>query len=101
MASDHQRTGDDYTGDAARLIADIDLSILGSNYFSEYEALVRAEYAGVPYAVYARGRRDFLEKFLALRGGQIFQTDVFRDRYEVQAQENIAELLEKLCVPAS
>lgn len=80
----------------AALLCDIDLSILGRTpaVVDEFERRIRQEYAWVPEPVYRSGRTRILEGFLKRRS--IFQTDFFRDRYEVPARANLARILKEL-----
>jgi predicted metal-dependent HD superfamily phosphohydrolase len=74
----------------ARLLVDIDLSILGAprTRFIEYEAQVREEYAFVPEAVFWNKRRSILQGFLDRTF--IYTTPHFRAIYEQGARSNIA-----------
>ena len=80
----------------ARLVADIDLSILGRSpeVFAVYEDRIRVEYQWVAEDIYRRERARILETFLARVS--IYQTPFFKERYEVQARENLKQLLRKL-----
>lgn len=80
----------------AALLCDIDLSILGRtpNAFDEFEQRIRREYAWVPEPLYRSARTEILEGFLARRS--IFQTDFFRERYEVAARANLARVVHEL-----
>jgi predicted metal-dependent HD superfamily phosphohydrolase len=80
----------------ARLLCDIDLSILGraSDVFDEFERRIRREYAWVPEPLYRRARAEILEGFLRRRS--IYQTDFFRDRYELPARANLERVLKEL-----
>lgn len=80
----------------AALLCDIDLSILGRTHevFDEFEQRIRQEYAWVPETVYRSARSEILAGFLRRRS--IFQTDDFRDRYEVTARSNLTRILEDL-----
>lgn len=73
----------------ARVLVDVDLSILGTTpeRFEEYEQQVREEYSWVPELLFRKERRRILENFL--RRESIFNTRVFLERYEQQARENI------------
>jgi predicted metal-dependent HD superfamily phosphohydrolase len=74
----------------ARLLADIDLSILGASpeRYRRYEADVRREYAAIPEELYRRGRLHVLDSFLERTA--IYQTPHFYERLERQARENLA-----------
>jgi len=73
----------------ARLLVDIDLSILGApaERFAEYERQIRAEYAHVPPEVFEPRRRLILGHFLAR--DPLYQTPVMRARCEAQARTNL------------
>ncbi len=77
----------------ARILVDIDLSILGATeeQFSEYESLVRQEYAWVPEADFRTGRQRILEGLLSRPA--IYSTVYFRDRLEEQARSNLRRSL--------
>jgi predicted metal-dependent HD superfamily phosphohydrolase len=83
-------------GTDARIVVDIDLSILGAPEarFDEYEAEVREEYAWVPEPVYRRERRRILAGFLARES--LFNTATFVERYEAQARRNLERALARL-----
>ena len=76
--------------DDARLLVDIDLSILGAprTRFAEYESQVRNEYAFVPEAVFWNKRRSILQGFLDRTA--IYTTPQFHALYEQGARSNIA-----------
>ncbi len=80
----------------AALFLDMDLSILGAAPadFAAYERAVRREYAWVDDNAWRSGRAGVLRKFL--ERPRIFQTDLFRDLYEAQARDNIAQSLAAL-----
>jgi predicted metal-dependent HD superfamily phosphohydrolase len=82
--------------DDARVLVDIDLSILGAEpaRFDEYEMQVRKEYAHVPDVLYRLGRAIILKQFLARPS--IYSTPYFRDRLEARARKNIGESLARL-----
>lgn len=73
----------------AKWLLDIDLSILGSSpeRFELFEQQVRKEYRWVPNIIYKSKRKDVLKQFL--QRGEIYQTEYFRERYEMQARINI------------
>jgi predicted metal-dependent HD superfamily phosphohydrolase len=83
----------------AQLLCDIDLSILGREVtaYDEFERRIRREYAGVPEAVYRRGRSGLLESFLARPS--IYATERFRSEYERQARTNLTRALSQLADP--
>ena len=80
----------------ARLIVDVDLSILGRSpeRFDRYERQIRQEYRFVPWFLYRKRRAEILRSFLDRPA--IFWTRPFRDRYEDQARANIERSLAKL-----
>jgi predicted metal-dependent HD superfamily phosphohydrolase len=82
-----------------QLICDIDLSILGRepSIFDAFEQQIRREYAWVPEPMYRRERSAVLSRFLRRRS--IYQTDQYRQRYEVLARANLKRLIEKLGEP--
>lgn len=77
----------------ARLLVDIDLSILGAARarFDEYECQIRAEYAHVPGVLFRFKRRQILRAFLDRPW--IYATEYFRSRLEIPARENLARAL--------
>ena len=84
------------SSDDARLLVDIDLSILGAEpeRFDEYEVQVRQEYAWVPGFVFRRKRREILQGFLARP--RIYSTDFFFQRFEAQARSNLQRSVARL-----
>ena len=91
--TDHGRPPTDPTG---TLICDVDLSILGrpTPEYEEYERRIRAEYAGVPEALFRPGRRSVLSRLLAR--DPLFRTAHFQTRYEAQARRNLQRSLDGL-----
>ena len=77
----------------ARLLVDIDLSILGAEpaRFDEYEAQVRKEYAHVPDLFFRMGRAKILKQFLDRPA--IYSTPPFRKRFEARARANVERSL--------
>jgi predicted metal-dependent HD superfamily phosphohydrolase len=75
--------------DDARLICDVDLSILGTQpaAFRLFERAIRQEYRWVPDALYRKGRIEVLRRLLRRRS--IYQTAPFQARYENQARQNL------------
>ncbi len=77
----------------ARLLVDVDLSILGSPEaeYDRYEQAVRQEYRWVPAFLFRRKRREILESFL--ERDAIFLTEPFRELYEAQARINLNRIV--------
>jgi len=75
--------------DDARLICDVDLSILGTQpaAFRLFERAIRQEYRWVPDPLYRKGRIEVLRRLLRRRS--IYQTAPFQARYENQARQNL------------
>ncbi|MBA3036855.1 MAG: hypothetical protein FP814_10235 [Desulfobacterium sp.] len=80
----------------SRLIADIDLSILGSepDDYQVYEKAVRKEYKWVPYFIYRKKRRSVLSSLL--ERDFIYSNNYFQIEYEEKARENMAIAIAKL-----
>lgn len=72
------------------LFTDADLAILGKDpeSYRTYAAQIRKEYRIYPDIVYKPGRQKVLQHFLAMP--RIYKTDLFANKYEQQARENIA-----------
>ncbi len=83
-------------GTDARLLVDIDLSILGrpKDAFDEYETNIRREYHFVPRDRYRSARSAILRSFLDRPA--IYSTDIFQQRYESQARANLKRSLSDL-----
>jgi predicted metal-dependent HD superfamily phosphohydrolase len=83
-------------GADARVLVDVDLSVLGAepDRFAEYERDVRQEYHWVPDPVFRRERRKILRRFLDRP--QIFETRRLRDTREARARANLARSLREL-----
>lgn len=77
-------------------LLDADLSVLGkkSAIYTEYTQNIRKEYSVYPNFLYKPGRRKVLKHFLELES--IFKTEYFKQKYEVQARENIESELIRL-----
>jgi len=89
MATIHPQNGN--LSDEQKLIADLDLSILGTADTAAYEAYakaIRKEYAAFSDEEYKKGRLHFL--FSLLKQKPLFHTEFFKERFEQQARENIA-----------
>lgn len=96
MATTHQ--DENLTGCCA-LIADLDLCILGTSNqatWKAYNQAIREEYAAYADEVFLKGRSKFLSELL--KREHIFQTEFFRNRFEVQARRNIAKELQRMAV---
>ncbi len=79
----------------ARLLADIDLTILGQapQRFDQYEDDVRKEYSHVDDMAFSRGRSTVMKSFK--ERGQIYSTEFFRDKYELSARSNLERSLQR------
>jgi len=77
-------------------LLDADLSVLGKDFktYLEYTKNIRKEYSIYPDFLYKPGRKKVLKHFMELES--IFKTDHFKEKYEAQAKENIAEELQLL-----
>jgi predicted metal-dependent HD superfamily phosphohydrolase len=80
----------------ARLLCDVDLSILGRTpeMFDEFERRIRREYHWVPDPAYRIARSEVLAGFLGRH--PIYQTEYFRSHYETQARANLERVLARL-----
>jgi len=89
---------DDARSDA-RVLVDIDLSILGREpkVFWEYEANIRKEYAFVPVEDYRTGRAAVLQGFLD-RDSIYFNAE-FQQAYEEKARTNLRASIDRLTPP--
>jgi len=78
------------------IFTDADLSILGAAEaeYDRYAGNVRKEYSVYPDFLYKPGRKKVLEHFLAMP--RIFKTEIFFDRYELPARENLRRELRVL-----
>lgn len=80
----------------ARVLVDVDLSILGKTpeEFDEYEQNIRKEYSRVPEDQFRQGRSAILKMFL--ERDSIYLTDFFKGKYESQARVNLQRSIESL-----
>lgn len=78
------------------LIADIDLTVLGSDHevFKEYDSNVRFEYRWVPSLIYRRKRKQVLQGFLDRE--YIFHLEHYRRYFEDQARANLRQAISSL-----
>jgi predicted metal-dependent HD superfamily phosphohydrolase len=85
-------------GEDAKLLVDVDLSILGAAEarFAEYERQVRQEYGWVPEDAFRQGRARVLASFLDR--SSIYSTAWFAARLEEQARKNLSRSLKELVV---
>jgi predicted metal-dependent HD superfamily phosphohydrolase len=88
-------------GTDARLLVDIDLSILGAapDRYQRFERDVRREYASVPEELYRAGRLRVLSRFLERLA--IYETPYFYERLERQARANLSAATEALRGPGA
>jgi predicted metal-dependent HD superfamily phosphohydrolase len=79
-----------------QLFLDFDMSILAADWqtYEAYTRQVRKEYRIYPDKLYYPGRKKFLQH--CLQAEFIFQTKVFRKKYEGVARENIKKELEEV-----
>jgi predicted metal-dependent HD superfamily phosphohydrolase len=93
MATRHQEIPDDAD---ARLLVDIDLSILGSEpvRFEESNSQIRREYAHVPDSDYRAGRMRVLRGFLDRP--RLYSTEHFHAMLEARARDNLQRELAAL-----
>ena len=75
---------------------DADLSVLGQTWetYSLYYKNVRKEYSIYPDFVYNPGRKKVLNHFLSM--DRIFKTDIFYNKFEMQAKHNLQKEIELL-----
>lgn len=73
----------------ARFMLDIDLSILACERaeYLAYTKQIRKEYKVYPDIIYNPGRKKVLIHFLEM--ANIYKTDIFRDKWEQKAKENL------------
>ena len=78
------------------LLLDLDLSILAAppDRYAAYVRAIREEYRAVPQDIFAAGRRQMLESFLARK--QIYLTERPRALWEAPARANLAAELAEL-----
>ena len=93
LATEHRGLPD---GADARLLVDIDLSILGrpQDQFDDYETDIRKEYHFVPPQQYRSARTAILRSFR--NRPAIYSTDFFQRKYESRARANLERSLSNL-----
>lgn len=81
---------------SVNLFVDVDMAIVGYDWeiYDEYAKNVRKEYSIYPDILYKKGRREVLKHFLAMES--IFKTELFQNKYEARARENIQRELQSL-----
>ncbi len=82
-----------------KILTDIDLAILGKSEkeFDEYELNIRKEYFWYSDAEFKAGRSLILSRFLDKEKRPfIYSTDLFRNKYELQARKNLEKSLKSL-----
>lgn len=81
---------------AAQILVDIDLMVLGKpeKEFDAYEVGIRKEYEWVPQSDFCAGRSKILQSFLDRPS--IYSTELFRDKYESTARNNLRRSIEQL-----
>lgn len=79
-----------------KFLVDIDLAILGApkDVYKRYANDIRSEYDHVPQIMYALGRKKVLKRFL--KAESIYCTELFGERYEKAARENLQWELSEL-----
>jgi len=89
ISTRHEASGQDIDNNITQ---DVDLAILGTSRkkFHVYESRIRAEFSGIPEEEFKIRRGQFLRKILARE--HIFNTDLFRAKYEKAARGNVAAL---------
>jgi len=80
----------------ARLLVDIDLSILGQppDIYDLYERNIREEYSWVPATAFVAGRSGILRSFL--NRPRLYSTERFEAMYGPQAKDNLRRALSAL-----
>jgi len=98
LATKHRGVPD---GMNARILVDVDLSILGKQVqeFDEYEKNIRKEYSWVSEDQFKQGRSNILQMFLhRAKKDALYSTDFFRNKYEAQAKRNLQRSIDSLLI---
>ena len=75
-------------------IMDLDVASAFLGDVTSRNAAIRKEFDYVDDATFAKSRKSFFNKMI--HKGFIFRSDIFKERYEAEAMENIKKELEKL-----
>ena len=83
------------TSEEEKIIADIDLSILGAppDVYDRYSENIRKEYRRIPALIFRKKRKEVLKQFLDRK--PLFQIPLFREKFEQQARDNINRELQR------
>ncbi|WP_430467251.1 HD domain-containing protein [Winogradskyella ouciana] len=95
ISTKKHQIGLDENDDNAYLL-DFDLSILGTDWetYQNYTQQIRREYKIYPDFMYKPGRKKVLQHFLERE--TLYFTEVYQDKFETQARENIIKELKLL-----
>jgi predicted metal-dependent HD superfamily phosphohydrolase len=90
------RHREEVTDRDARLLVDVDLSILGRDpaVFWRYEENIRKEYAWVPEDIFRRERVKILRGFLDRQ--HIYYHREYRERFDAKARSNLEQAIARL-----
>lgn len=94
MATDYSKTQKlDFE---QKLMQDIDIEILGKPFeeYKKYSENIRQQYIDYPDKVFNPARIDILKRFADKNN--IYNTQYYKDRYEVQARQNIEQEIKML-----
>ena len=93
LATKHEKL---FKDEDTKFLVDIDLSIFGKSKekFDKYEKQIEQEYSRISLEQFNNGRAIIVKKFLDRTN--IYQTDFFRERYEIKARKNLERSLSKL-----
>ncbi len=96
MATTHQKPLESKSSIEAKIIADADLSILGSDKrtYNQYALQVRQEYKHYSDEIFTAGRIKVLQSFL--NRSHIYTLDFFQQKYEMIARQNITSEVQAL-----
>jgi len=93
MATKQHKVDDE---EEVNLLLDMVVSILGAeeSAYEEYAQQIRKEYEVFPDTIYMPGRKKVLQHFLEME--RIFKTDLYSNRLEQNARQNLKKELEQL-----